>query len=91
MSDPDQVTETRTAYDTVAAAYADLVDGALAESPMDRALLGVFAEQVLVGGGGPVGDLGCGPGRLTTHLVVLGLDALGLDLSPGMVDVARRR
>jgi SAM-dependent methyltransferase len=88
---PDQLTETRTAYDTVAASYAELVDTALADSPVDRALLGVFAEQVLAGPGGPVGDLGCGPGRLTTHLHALGLDAFGVDLSPGMVDVARRR
>nr|WP_246405639.1 class I SAM-dependent methyltransferase [Modestobacter versicolor] len=58
---------------------------------MDRALLGVFAEQVLAGAGGPVGDLGCGPGRLTTHLAGLGLDAFGVDLSPGMVEVARQR
>src|SRR3954451_14104686 len=57
---------------------------------MDRALLGVFAEQVLAGTGGPVGDLGCGPGRITTHLDLLGLDAFGIDLSPGMVAVARR-
>jgi len=88
---PADVVETRTAYDTVAASYAELVGNALAESPMDRALLGLFAEQVLAGGSGPVGDLGCGPGRITTHLDVLGLEAFGIDLSPGMVDVARRR
>ena len=90
MIEPDDVTETRTAYDTVAASYAELLDGALATSPWDRALLGVFAEQVLAAGGGPVGDLGCGPGRVTAHLADLGLDAAGVDLSPGMVDVARR-
>ena len=44
MTEPEDVAETRTAYDTVAASYADLVDGALADSPMDRALLGVLAE-----------------------------------------------
>jgi len=82
--------ETRTAYDTVAVSYAELVAGALAESPLDRALLGVLAEQVLAAGGGPVGDLGCGPGRITAHLDALGLDAFGVDLSPGMVAVARR-
>ncbi|OMQ13964.1 SAM-dependent methyltransferase [Modestobacter sp. VKM Ac-2676] len=87
----DQLAETRTAYDTVAASYEELARSLLAESPMDRALLGVFAEQVLAGGGGPVGDLGCGPGRITTHLADLGLDAFGVDLSPGMVAVARRR
>ena len=90
VTEPDDVTETRTAYDTVAADYAALLDGALAASPWDRALLTVFAEQVQAAGGGPVGDLGCGPGRVTAHLAGLGLDVSGVDLSPGMVDVARR-
>ena len=90
MTEPDDVTETRTAYDTVAASYAQLLDGALAASPWDRALLAVFAEQVLAAGGGAVADLGCGPGRVTAHLAGLGLDVSGVDLSPGMVDVARR-
>jgi SAM-dependent methyltransferase len=90
VTEPEDVVETRTAYDTVAGSYAELVGGALAQSPMDRALLGVFAEQVLAGTGGPVGDLGCRPGRITTHLDLLGLDAVGIDLSPGMVAVARR-
>ncbi|GAA4754668.1 class I SAM-dependent methyltransferase [Modestobacter marinus] len=91
VTEPDHVTEARTAYDTVADSYAELVEGTLAETPLDRAVLGVFAEQVLAGGGGPVGDLGCGPGRLTAHLDALGLDAFGVDLSPGMLAVARRR
>ncbi|MGY1856831.1 class I SAM-dependent DNA methyltransferase [Modestobacter sp. SYSU DS0290] len=90
MTEPDHVTEARAAYDTVAVSYEELVRTSLAESPMDRALLGVFAEQVLGRGGGPVGDLGCGPGRITAHLAGLGLDVFGVDLSPGMVEVARR-
>jgi ubiquinone/menaquinone biosynthesis C-methylase UbiE len=90
VTEPADLIETRTAYDTVAASYAELVATALAESPMDRALLGLFAEQVLTGAGGRVGDLGCGPGRITVHLAALGLDAFGVDLSAGMVEVARR-
>jgi SAM-dependent methyltransferase len=53
-------------------------------------VLGLFAELVRAGGGGPVADVGCGPGRITVHLRRLGLAAVGLDLSPGMVAVARR-
>nr|WP_283810045.1 class I SAM-dependent methyltransferase [Leifsonia sp. C5G2] len=53
-------------------------------------MLGVFAEQVARAGGGLVGDLGCGPGRITGHLAALGMDVVGIDLSPRMVDVARR-
>jgi SAM-dependent methyltransferase len=87
---PDVLTETRTAYDTVAADYAELVRDELARDPWERALLGVLAERVLAGDGGPVADLGCGPGRITAHLAGLGLDVSGVDLSPGMVEVARR-
>ncbi|NUU04974.1 class I SAM-dependent methyltransferase [Leifsonia sp. C5G2] len=86
---PD-VTETRTAYDLVAEDYAALLRDDLAQSEYDRAMLGVFAEQVARAGGGLVGDLGCGPGRITGHLAALGMDVVGIDLSPRMVDVARR-
>ncbi|EOD65629.1 class I SAM-dependent DNA methyltransferase [Amycolatopsis vancoresmycina] len=88
MTEPAFVTETRTAYDTVADSYAEQLRDLLDESPWDRAMLSTFAE--LVGKSGPVGDLGCGPGRLTGYLASLGLDVFGVDLSPGMVGAARR-
>ncbi|NUO35439.1 MAG: class I SAM-dependent methyltransferase, partial [Dermatophilaceae bacterium] len=68
-----------------------LLEAELARSPLDRALLGHFAELVLTEGGGPVVDAGCGPGRITGHLRSLGLDVSGVDLSPGMVAEARLR
>jgi ubiquinone/menaquinone biosynthesis C-methylase UbiE len=80
----------RTSYDAVADDYADLLRNALAASPTDRAMLGLFAELVATSGGGEVADLGCGPGRITGHLAALGLDVRGVDLSAGMVAVARR-
>lgn len=89
-SEPADVTETRAAYDLVAEDYADLLRDDLAGSKYDRAVLGVFAEQVARAGGGPVGDLGCGPGRIAGHLAGLGMDVVGVDLSPGMVEVAQR-
>jgi SAM-dependent methyltransferase len=88
VTEPAYVVETRTAYDTVAESYAELLRGALDASPWDRAMLGTFAE--LVGTTGPVGDLGCGPGRLTGYLASLGLAVFGVDLSPVMVEVARQ-
>ena len=90
MSEPSYLVTTRVAYDTVAPDYAELLKDSLAEIPMDRAMLAVFAELVLGDGAGPVGDIGCGPGRITKHLDSLGLDVFGIDLSPAMVDVARR-
>jgi trans-aconitate methyltransferase len=38
---------------------------------------------------GTLVDVGCGPGATTAHLVALGHDAHGVDLSPGMIAVAR--
>lgn len=48
----------RTNYDIVAPKNADMFADQLAEVPVDRAMLGIFAELV---GPGTVGDLGCGP------------------------------
>ena len=81
--------DTRASYDTVAADYADLLRDELAAKPVDRAMLAVFVELAMAADAGPVGDLGCGPGRITAHLHALGVDAFGIDLSPGMVEVAR--
>jgi SAM-dependent methyltransferase len=86
----DWLTDTRTSYDTVAVAYADLVRGAIAREQYIRTALSLFADTVRGAGGGPVADVGCGPGHVTAHLHTLGVDAFGVDLSPGMVDVARR-
>jgi SAM-dependent methyltransferase len=52
-------------------------------------VLAAFAESVR--GLGPVLDVGCGPGTVTAHLTELGLDASGVDLSPRMVEHARRQ
>ncbi|WP_374008021.1 class I SAM-dependent methyltransferase [Leifsonia sp. LS-T14] len=90
MDEPADVIQTRAAYDLVAEDYADLLRDQLADEPYDRAMLGVFAEQVARAGGGLVGDLGCGPGRVAGYLAGLGMDVSGIDLSPRMVEVARR-
>jgi SAM-dependent methyltransferase len=90
VSEPADIEATRSAYDKVAADYEVLLRDELAEKPVDRAMLGMFAEQVAAADSGPVADLGCGPGRVTAHLATLGLDAFGVDLSPGMVAVARQ-
>jgi ubiquinone/menaquinone biosynthesis C-methylase UbiE len=78
--------DTRTSYDTVAESYAGFVRNALSTQPYVRAALSVFAAQV----DGPAVDVGCGPGHFTAHLNELGVDASGVDLSPGMIALARR-
>ncbi|MEV8517501.1 class I SAM-dependent methyltransferase [Dactylosporangium sp. NPDC051484] len=86
----DWLADTRTSYDTVADSYADYIRDALAGEPYVRAALVLFADLVHAAGGGPVADVGCGPGHVTAHLHTLGLDAFGVDLSQAMIDVARR-
>jgi len=82
----DWLADTRTSYDTVASSYAELLRHSLDGLPHMRGVLASFAAQV----DGPVVDVGCGPGHVTAHLCALGVDACGVDLSPGMVAVARR-
>lgn len=84
---------TRDAYDTVAGDYARLVGTDLTdttEGPVDRALLAAFAELVKGSGLSRVCDAGCGPGRAAAHLAAFGLSVVGVDLSPGMIEVARQ-
>ena len=89
MQQPTDLETVRQSYDRVADAYVELAMGRLEEEPWLRAVLGAFAESVR--GLGPVLDVGCGPGTVTAHLAGLGLDASGVDLSPRMVEHARRQ
>lgn len=58
------------------------------KTPEERAVLALFADTVRIEGEGTVADVGCGPGRITAHLRQLGVDAFGIDLWPGMIEVA---
>ncbi|HEY0574669.1 MAG TPA: class I SAM-dependent methyltransferase [Pseudonocardia sp.] len=90
MTEPDFLRSTRASYNAVATDYAERFRDELGAKPLDRALLAGFAELVRATGGGPVADVGCGTGRVTAHLHELGLAIFGVDLSPGMLAVARR-
>ncbi|MGW4647794.1 class I SAM-dependent methyltransferase [Kitasatospora sp. NPDC004289] len=85
---PDQ-DPIRRSYDTVAQEYADRIGDELAGKPLDRALLTALLEQ-LTDPQAPVADLGCGPGHVTGWLADHGARAVGIDLSPAMVELARR-
>lgn len=76
----------REAYSAIAPAYAEALTDELDALPFERWLLDRVALE-----GGPVVEVGCGPGHVTDYLATLGADATGLDLSPGMVEEARRR
>ncbi|MFG3345856.1 class I SAM-dependent DNA methyltransferase [Streptomyces sp. NPDC048018] len=88
MTELDSLSATSRAYDAVASTYAEMFHDTLDERPLERALLGAFAELVRASGGN-VADLGCGPGHITAHLHGLGLNAFGVDASPVMVGLAR--
>jgi SAM-dependent methyltransferase len=79
----------RVSYDEVAVSYAEQLRNGLDDEPYLRAALALFAELVRDSGGGPVADLGCGPGHITAHLQQLGVSAFGIDLSPAMIDIAQ--
>lgn len=88
---PDSwLSDTRSSYDTDASGYAEKVRGLLDGSRYLRASLALFVESVHSAGGGPVVDIGCGPGYVTGHLHDAGVDAFGIDLSPEMIAIARR-
>lgn len=79
------------AYDTVAGTYADYFTDASAESPLDRAMVDAFAAAVTdMDEPGQVLDAGCGAGRMSRYLADRGCAVQGVDLSPGMVEMARR-
>jgi ubiquinone/menaquinone biosynthesis C-methylase UbiE len=86
--DSSQHAATRRSYDAVAPEYAAQFRDELGGKPLDRALLASLIEQAVPGA--PVADLGCGPGHVTSWLAGHGATAVGIDLSPGMVAVARR-
>jgi len=87
MSDP--ITQAiRESYDRVAEEYARRLFDELQHKPLDRELLDRFARRVR--NRGEVCDMGCGPGHVARYLKDAGSTAFGLDLSPGMLEQARK-
>ncbi|XRQ16230.1 class I SAM-dependent DNA methyltransferase, partial [Actinomadura welshii] len=84
------MSDTRDSYDVTAAGYAEETRDLLDRLLHVRAGVVLFSELVRAIGGGPVADVGCGPGHTTALLRELGADAFGIDLSPAMIEIARR-
>lgn len=85
---PDELDQVRESYDRVARAYLRQYAGELSRKPLDRALL-----QVVVDERAPdsvVADVGCGPGHVTRYLHDAGVPCVGVDVSRGMIDIARQ-
>lgn len=80
----------RSAYDVVAESYARMLPDASMEAPEDRGMIEAFAAHVNGGSTRQVVDAGCGAGRMARLLSSLGAGVSGIDVSAGMVEVARR-
>lgn len=81
-------TQVVTTYDAVAVDYAARFPTTEPEDVLDLAMINHFVARL-----GPtptVLDAGCGTGRISRYLADRGCRIIGLDLSPGMVAVARR-
>lgn len=89
MAEQDFLHRTRHGYDLTARTYAERFHEHLRAKPLDRAMLAGFAG--LVERDGIVADIGCGSGATTQLLTDLGLDVVGIDLSPNMIAEARDR
>ena len=88
--DPLGISQVRASYDAVAEDYAHYLPDTRAEAPLDISMIDAFAEAVTAGGAGTVLDAGCGAGRISRYLADRGCRVVGVDLSPGMVAMARR-
>ena len=78
----------RDGYDRISGAYASRYVNELEHKPLDRQLLNRFVTEVE--GRGEVCDMGCGPGHVARYLWGAGARVFGLDLSPRMVEQARK-
>jgi SAM-dependent methyltransferase len=84
----DPIATIRDDYDRIAEEYARRLFHELDGKPFDREILHRFADAV--SGRGDVCDLGCGPGHIARCLHDAGAQVFGLDLSPCLLDHARR-
>lgn len=78
----------RSAYDALAATYAEQLCDELTGLPFERWMLKRVAD---LAGPFPVVEVGCGPGHVTAYLADLGVAATGVDLSAEMVARAQDR
>jgi SAM-dependent methyltransferase len=81
---PDEI---RSSYEVVAEKYAATFFDELSRKPFDRELLDGFAALLPHG---KALDVGCGPGHVGRYLSERGMAVVGVDLSPTMIEIARR-
>jgi ubiquinone/menaquinone biosynthesis C-methylase UbiE len=87
-SDDSRVQSICESYDRLAQEYANRLFDELQHKPLDRELLQRLAREV--GRRGEICDMGCGPGHVARFLRDSGASVFGLDLSPEMLQQARK-
>ncbi len=89
MTEDGVTSQVRATYDTVAEDYAAHFPGTELEAAIDLAAIGHFVT-LLENRTRDVLDAGSGTGRMSRYLKDRGCHVRGVDLSPGMVVMARR-
>jgi SAM-dependent methyltransferase len=84
MTDQAYLEATRTSWNAIATSYASAMP-AFTDNAEDQEAVDAFISLVR----GPVADIGCGPGQTTGYLHSRGVEVFGIDLSPGMLALAR--
>jgi ubiquinone/menaquinone biosynthesis C-methylase UbiE len=75
--------------DEAARFYAQTYDASVSDWPGELAFYQELAEDANSSGSAML-ELACGTGRVATRLARAGIDVLGLDRSPAMLEIARR-
>ena len=78
----------RHAYERIVDGYAGRFGDDLERSPLDRAVLDDAVDMLPPSA--LVLDLGCGPGQVASYVIARGCQAVGIDLTHRMLDVARQ-
>ncbi len=76
------------AYDRASDSYAEAFWNELDKKHFDRIILGWFAEQAPKDQ--KILEIGCGPGEISGFLAGRGASCIGTDISPRMIENARR-
>jgi ubiquinone/menaquinone biosynthesis C-methylase UbiE len=83
----------RAFYDASAERYVQFTGTEISlatEGPVDQSLLMAFIELTKMSGLTRAADVGCGPGRVAAFMAAGGLDPIGVDVSPAMLEIARK-
>ncbi|PKM49003.1 MAG: hypothetical protein CVV02_17930 [Firmicutes bacterium HGW-Firmicutes-7] len=83
-----EVSHVQNAYSKIASKYADEFYKELDNKPLDRYLLKAFCSMIRKNG--IACDMGCGPGHITRYIHNRGINIIGMDISKGMIQQAKK-